>query len=99
MSPCGRQATSPARVGCVSPSQAHSRTPNKLPEPASGASAPHSDAGRCPPARPPGGPEHHPRPQARPAASLPSDMVSSLAAGWAAPEAMESGQNLWTGLF
>ena len=99
MSPCGRQATSPARVGCVSPSQAHPRTPNKLPEPASGASAPTFRCGKMP-ARPPArGPEHHPRPQARPAASLPSDMVSSLAAGWAAPEAMESGQNLWTGLF
>lgn len=26
-------------------------------------------------------------------------MAMSLGAGWVAPEAMESGQNLWTGLF
>jgi hypothetical protein len=30
---------------------------------------------------------------------IPSDMVSSLGGGCATPDAIESGQNLWTGLF
>lgn len=38
-------------------------------------------------------------PPPQPPRGPPSDMASSLGGGCAAPEAMESGQNLWTGLF